>query len=205
MLNPVDTMPLVQHVLDELEAAMPDSGWNTDESVDIINLTFAQESGWSHLRQKTKDGIGTAMGLGQLEPETVRSIVNDTAHKKYPTYRQDLLWTIEDICGCDFQLIGRYSNQEENLRWQLMSNVMLNIALARVKYRTIQAPFPKHWLTAKNGQRIPNYIPDDNYILALGHYWKDYYNTSEGHGTPEDFLKSAKYWLRNGGELAGEK
>jgi len=38
--------------------------------------------------------------------------------------------------------------------------------------------------------RVPSALPDPNDIEALGHYWKNHYNTHLGRGTVEEFIKS---------------
>ena len=175
-----------------MQKGIPGDGWDSPESKDMISLTFAQESKWRELRQVTKGGgIGTAHGVGQIEPSTVQSLLNRTAHKNYPYYRAKIRATIEDICNCDLKMIDD-PEEEEFLKMQLMSNIALNIALARVKIRNIPKPFPKR----------NDFNTQDEYIVAMGNLWNDYYNVNKEHGTPAEFLKSAQYWIRKGGQLS---
>ena len=192
MLNPTHTSALIDYVLSAMQKSIPGEGWDSKEAKDMINLTFAQESKWRELRQVTKGGgVGIAHGVGQIEPKTVQSILTRTAHKKYPDYRARIREAIEDICACDLVLIDD-PEEEEFLKMQLMSNIALNIALARVKIRNIPKPFPQR----------KDYSTQDEYIVAMGHLWNNYYNTNEEHGTPSEFLASARYWIRKGGKLS---
>ena len=38
--------------------------------------------------------------------------------------------------------------------------------------------------------RVPKKLPVENDIEGMAKYWKDYYNTSLGKGTPEKFIKA---------------
>ena len=192
MLNPKHTSELVGMVLSEMQKSLPGNGWDSPQARDIISLIFAQESKWRELYQVVKGGKpGTAYGVGQIEPSTVQSLLTRTAHKRYADYRQQIRATIERICNCDLTMIDD-EGEEPCLKMQLMSNIALNIALARVKLRNIPKPFP----------RRHEYYTQDQYIIGLGEFWNDYYNTNDEHGTPREFLDSARYWIRKGGQLS---
>lgn len=59
---------------------------------------------------------------------------------------------------------------------QLTGNLFYGCAMARIHYRRVPAP-----------------LPDADDIAALGRYWKDYYNTHLGAGSPEKFIAA---WRR---------
>ncbi len=194
MLNPKHTSDLVANVLSQMQERLPGNGWDGPEARDIISLIFAQESKWRELYQVVKGGKpGTAHGLGQLEPATVRSLLTRTAHKRIPDYRHQILIAISHISGLGLANLKRMEmeSNEPFLQFHLMSNIALNIALARVKLRNIPKPFPKR----------SQYDTQDQYIIGLGEFWNQWYNANDEHGTPREFLESARYWIRKGGQL----
>jgi len=196
MLNPKHTSELVATVLSEMQESLPGNGWDSPQARDMISLIFAQESKWRGLYQIVKDGKpGTAHGVGQLEPSTVRSLLTRTAHKRIPNYRHQIISVLARVTGLGPLNIQRLAMEEHEsfLQLHLMSNIALNIALARVKLRNIPKRFPKR----------DEYDSQDDYIVAMGEFWNEYYNTNDEHGTPREFLESAWYWIRKGGVLDG--
>ena len=55
----------------------------------------------------------------------------------------------------------------EQLRWDLKASILF----CRLKYLSVKEP-----------------LPDANNVQALARYWKKYYNTYLGKGTPEEFI-----------------
>ena len=81
--------------------------------------------------------------------------------KNFLGYRPQLAERMRQIAGTSFI-------KEEIL----VSNLAYSCAVARVLYYRIPAPLPN---------------PKD--VLALAKYWKKYYNTTLGKGTPSHFMK----------------
>lgn len=80
----------------------------------------------------------------------------------YLNYRHDRAYTLFLTCGVDF-----YNP------YQMQVNLAYGIIMARLKYRMIPVP-----------------LPPGNDVLAMGRYWKEYYNTIDGKGTLDDFVRS---------------
>ena len=81
--------------------------------------------------------------------------------KNYIDYRSDLEQKIVETCN-----LNRIPKAEAMI-W----NLRLACAMARVHYK-----------------RVPEKLPKD--IKGMAKYWKKYYNTPLGKGTPEHFLKA---------------
>lgn len=176
MIYPKDMKHLVNTVLNVFEHKLNGRGWNSPEARDLVLYTMMVESELSYLRQRLSGGrIGIARGIGQIEPATARSIIND-----FVEYRKKVVETIESVCGCNLAYMDD-PDEEEYLSDQLMSNLMLNIAFVRIRYRWAKPAIPKRM----------DYESDDFYIAALGEYWVTYYNAG-GKGTPEKFVASAR-------------
>lgn len=65
---------------------------------------------------------------------------------------------------------------------QVCGNLFLATAASRLYYWRVTKPLP---------------ASDD--LPGMAHYWKDYYNTSAGKGTPDKFIQA---WLEHGLESA---
>jgi len=61
---------------------------------------------------------------------------------------------------------------------QLVWNLKYATAMCRIHYLRVKKP-----------------LPDENDILGMANYWKKYYNTEKGKGSPEDFLNKASLVL----------
>ena len=61
---------------------------------------------------------------------------------------------------------------------QLVWNLKYASAMCRIHYLRVKKP-----------------LPDNDDILGMAHYWKDYYNTRLGKGTVDDFLNKASVVL----------
>lgn len=167
MLNTTDLRFLIDFTLKAL-------GYYSREAADLVLYTMATESQLHYLRQRAGRGrFGPACGLGQIEPDTARSIIND-----YIEYRTDIQAVVEELCCCDLQGMDDPTPEEDNrLRFQLMSNILLNIALVRIRYRWAPGPIPK---TAE----------------GMAEYWLKYYNAG-GKGSVRHFLEAVER-VKNG-------
>jgi len=105
-------------------------------------------------------GGGPALGIYQMEPAT-----HDDIWENYLKHRPNLATIIKSLAG------ERFSNGKVS-SLELIGNINYATAMARVHY----------W-------RVPAKLPSPNDILGMGLYWKNYYNTSKGKGTAEEFYK----------------
>lgn len=70
---------------------------------------------------------------------------------------------------------------------ELRTDLRLAILFARLKYLSIPAKLPD----LENPDR-----PTDADVLRLGVYWDRYYNGNPNHGTPEEFLRAYRRFVR---------
>lgn len=103
---------------------------------------------------------GPALGIYQIEPDTHTSIWDN-----YLAYRPDLASAVRSL-GSQ----GMFESME-TFHNELVTNLKYATAIARIKY------LPK-----------PERIPDD--LEGQAQYWKDHFNTSEGSGRVETYLKN---------------
>ena len=126
----------------------------SDDALELIYRTGMAESKYKHLKQMNN---GPAVGFFQCEPETYRDIIEN-----YVNYRQ----------GIKDKLIG-LGYKEEYSKELFMSNIALQVAFCRLKYRRDKHPIPKK----------------EN-LEEQGKYWKRVYNSKLGKGTVEHFVSS---------------
>lgn len=124
----------------------------SDDAAELVFRTGMAESGYRALKQM---GGGPALGFFQCEPKTMLDIM-----KNYVHYRQDLK-----------QKIIALGYNEEHSSDILMSNIALQVAFCRIKYR-----------------RDKYQIPSKDNLKEQGKYWKRIYNTKLGKGTVEHFI-----------------
>ncbi len=141
---------IVVRVLRELEMYSPDA-------FNLVMRTGMQESKFKHLEQV---GTGPALGLFQTEPGMTGA---EDAWYNYVAFRGSLR---EKLI-----LLGIPVGPWDNLT--LMSNIALQAALCRIKYRRDKHPIPST-------------------IEEQAKYWKRVYNSEDGGGRPEEFVASAE-------------
>ena len=129
---------------------------NSEDARDLIYKTGMAESGYRAL-----EGYGNnpAIGFWQVEPFTM----NDTI-ENYVNYRPELKTKLYAL---------GYDDLDSEMR--LMSNMSLQVAFCRLKYR-----------------RDRYALPDKDNIEAQAKYWKRVYNSEEGRGTVSHFIKANK-------------
>tara|TARA_R100000687_G_scaffold65420_1_gene53881 strand:- start:930 stop:1391 length:462 start_codon:yes stop_codon:yes gene_type:complete len=120
----------------------------------LVYATGMAESKYKYLSQM---GDGPAIGFFQLEPATMKDIM-----KNYVAYRKPILKSLQDL---------GYSESDSELR--VKSNIALQVAFCRLKYRRDTFPLPEWW----------------NKKDQAG-YWKRVYNTELGKGTVDHFLEA---------------
>jgi hypothetical protein len=112
------------------------------------------ESSYNHLSQMND---GPAIGFWQCEPKTMLDIMDN-----YVSYRKNIEAKIYNL---------GYNKEEPKM--SLLSNLALQVAFCRLKYRRDKHPIPKK----------------EN-IEEQAKYWKRIYNTHLGKGTIEHFISN---------------
>ena len=130
---------------------------HSDDAYALVYRTGMAETKYNHLKQM---GDGPALGFFQCEPNTMKDIMEN-----YVSYRDGLK-----------QKIYYLGYNDDNPEMSLMSNVALQVAFCRIKYRR---------------DRLP--IPNKDKIEEQAKYWKRVYNTRLGKGTVEHFLSNNKH------------
>lgn len=72
-----------------------------------------------------------------------------------------------------------YLNEIHTVEEQLIIDLALQTLVCRLKYYSIKEPLPD----------------DPNDVWKLAHYWKKYYNTHLGKGTPEEFVANYRRFV----------
>tara|TARA_R110002020_G_scaffold459303_1_gene677265 strand:- start:293 stop:781 length:489 start_codon:yes stop_codon:yes gene_type:complete len=131
------------------------------KATELIYNTGLVESKYVYLMQKGGNNI--ARGFFQCEPWVAVSLCND-----YLSYRKELLKKVADICHLDWSYFT--SPDEDKWRSVLTTNIIAQIVVCRLHYRRVPKPLPRT-------------------LEQQAHYWKDFYNTAKGAGTPEHFAE----------------
>ncbi len=129
----------------------------SDDALSLIMRTGWAESGYRALKGATSGN--PALGFWQVEPFTAEDTL-DNYVKFRPRIKESLL------------LLGL---NEEKLEFSLLSNIAIQVAFCRLKYR-----------------RDKKSIPSRDNIEAQAKYWKRVYNSELGRGTIEHFLSANK-------------
>ena len=124
------------------------------------NLVLGTAAQESKFRWVRQHGNGPALGLFQMEPATHGDIWSSYLRYK-PTLGTRIRKAIQ---------IGILSRPEAD---RLMWDFRYAAIMCRVHYRRVKDP-----------------LPDEHDVWAMGHYWKDFYNTHHGRGTVEEFVDS---------------
>ena len=91
--------------------------------------------------------------------------------ENYLKYRMDLMKKVAEACLLDWKYF--LEPKEDEWRFILTTNVAAQISMCRLHYR-----------------RVPKRLPKT--LEEQAKYWKDFYNTAKGAGTPEKFLETVK-------------
>ena len=129
----------------------------SDDALSLVMRTGWAESGYRALKGATSGN--PALGFWQVEPVTAKDTL-DNYVKFRPSIKEKLLY------------LGL---NESNLEFCLLSNIALQVAFCRLKYRRDSKPIP----------------PSEN-IEEQAKYWKRVYNTELGKGTVAHFLQANK-------------
>ncbi len=129
------------------------------KAIDLIYNTGLVESKYVYLKQIK----GPARGYFQMEPFTAMDICTN-----YLAYRDFLLKEVAEVSKLDWKYFLKPLEKD----WQhiLTSNLYAQICMARIHYRRVPKPLPR--------------TLEDQAI-----YWKSFYNTHKGKGTPQHFAE----------------
>ena len=126
----------------------------SEDASELVYRTGMAESSYNHLSQMND---GPAIGFWQCEPKTMLDIMDN-----YVSFRKNIEEKIYNL---------GYNKEEPKM--SLVSNVSLQVAFCRLKYRRDKHPIPKK----------------EN-IEEQAKYWKRIYNTHLGKGTIEHFISN---------------
>jgi len=138
-----DIKKIIDDVLNMLSMYSP-------ESADLVYRTGMVESGYRRLTQIK----GPALGFFQIEPATLKDCWDN-----YIVYRKDLMAKVYEL-----------GFRENDMDFCLLTNIALQVAFCRIKYRRDPEPIP----TKIESQAV---------------YWKRIYN-GPGKGTVEKFMEA---------------
>ena len=128
-------------------------------ALDLVYNTGLVESKYVYLKQKK----GPAMGFYQWEPWVAVDICEN-----YLKYREELMKKVAEVCMLDWKYF--LDPKEDEWRYILTTNIAAQIVLCRLHYRRVPKPLPKT-------------LEDQAF------YWKKFYNSAKGKGTPEHFAE----------------
>ena len=148
---------MVNEIKEIVEETLYTLDMYSDDALSLIMRTGWAESGYNALKGATSGN--PALGFWQVEPFTAKDTL-DNYVKFRPRIKESLLF------------LGL---NEEKLEFSLLSNIAIQAAFCRFKYRRAK-------------QSIP---PWDN-VEAQAKYWKRVYNSELGRGTIEHFLSANK-------------
>jgi hypothetical protein len=131
-------------------------GMDSEDARALVFRTGMAETGYRALKGY---GGNPALGFFQCEPDTIVDIIDN-----YVLYRPELKIKLYAL-GLD----------ETNIDVRFMSNIALQVAFCRIKYR-----------------RDKEKIPSAEDIIAQAKYWKRVYNTELGKGTIGHFMNANK-------------
>ena len=145
---------LKEDIKDIIDWTLKQLGMYSEDAAAMIYATGMAESKYRYLSQM---GDGPAIGFFQLEPATMRDIMDN-----YVAYRKSILESLKNL-----------GYAEDDSEYRVKSNIALQVAFCRLKYKRDPFPLPK--LDNKEDQ---------------ADYWKRVYNTELGKGTVEHFLEA---------------
>lgn len=123
------------------------------------NLLVGTAAVESGLRRLTQAGGGPGVGVYQIEPATHADVWNNYLH-----FRPELAARVRGLMASKNWCDGGRDKE-------LYGNLFYATAIARVIYL-----------------RAPRRLPEAHDLVGLAAYWKAYYNTPQGRGTPTAFL-----------------
>ena len=135
--------------------------YSSPEALELIYNTGLVESKYVYMMQV--GGNNVARGLFQCEPWVAVDVI-----KNYLSHRPELMKEVANACNLDWKYFT--DPQEDDWRFILTTNIAAQIVMARLHYR-----------------RVPKRLPKT--LEEQATYWKDFYNTAKGAGTPTKFME----------------
>jgi len=143
-------------------------GRHSDEAVDLLMLTAAQESCLGQYLYQLNDG--PARGIFQMEPETHRDLFEN-----YLDYRNKMRGIAYGFAA--------WSESETDL----VANIPYQIVVARFQYLRVPKRIP----------RRDGFNDEFDYVFALAEYWKKYWNTEKGKGSAQEATQNYHRYVLN--------
>lgn len=137
-----------------IEWSLKEMGLHSEDAVDLVYKTGNAETGYRHLKQM---GNGPALGFWQVEPATLIDIMDN-----YVKFRPELEKRLKNL-----------GFSSEDMETRVMSNIALQAAFCRLKYKRDKYALPK-----------------SNDLKGQAEYWKRVYNTHLGKGTIKHFMEA---------------
>ena len=157
-MNPKQLKDLIARVLKSM-------GHYSREAVDLLMVTAAQESHCGHYIRQIG---GPALGIFQMEPETLLDI-----YENYLPRKPQLARKLSESRTYDREL-------------DLEGNLLYQIVAARVHFLRVPKAIPKReWFEAEHA-----------YVSALAGYWKQYWNTLAGKGSVKEAVQNYNIYVR---------
>lgn len=129
------------------------------KAIDLVYNTGLVESKYVYLKQIK----GPARGFWQCEPFSGVDICIN-----YLKYRESLMKKVAEVCLLDWKYF--LNPTEDSMQFILTTNIAAQIIFCRLHYR-----------------RVPKALPRT--LEEQATYWKDWYNTHKGKGTPQHFAE----------------
>jgi len=128
-------------------------------ALELVYNTGLVESKYVYLKQMK----GPARGFFQCEPWVAVDICDN-----YLKYRESLMKKVAEVCMLDWRYFIK--PHEDDWRFILTTNIAAQIIFCRLHYRRVPKPLPRT-------------LEDQAF------YWKKFYNSAKGKGTPEHFAE----------------
>lgn len=141
------------------------------EAEDLLVGTAAVES---RLGTYLKQLSGPALGVFQMEPATHDYLWEGYLNRPGKKHIAEKIKGLTTIAPLDPELEAHY---------ELVYNLAYATAMTRIHYLRFPEAIP----------RKSEYLSEEEYITALGAYWKEYYNTYKGKGTVDDFVDAWRH------------
>ena len=148
-------------IIDITSDTLKTIGMYSENALALMIGTGAVESKYKYLKQVQ----GPARSFWQVEPATAIDNLEN-----YLNFRPNLLNKVIKASTVPYQLLKDINS--DKMSHILMGNIYFAICMARIKY-----------------YRVPEPLPDENYLEGQAEYWLKYYNAG-GKGTIEKYLEA---------------
>lgn len=165
---------MAQIIMDEIRNDNPYSDAYKKSGVQLLVGTACQESGGLRYNRQIgfrSDNIRGAWGYWQTEIISLRHSLS------YIATRRQLRTNVEEFLK-KYDIDNIYSYTDLNLCQLMMKEPIVNCLFARLHYI-----------------KFPGAIPST--LEGQANYWKKYYNTISGKGTPEEYIKNWNIYIKD--------